>query len=535
MRTKNSIRNIIVSCLSYGIIFIGSFVSRKVFASILGLEIVGIDGAFTNVVSALAIVEMGLGVGIVYKLYSPIAQEDWDQVSCILCFLRRCYLIISCVVLSLGLLTAYFVVQPIKEDFSKIWLIRIFILYVLDVIASYLFAHKRSMFIADQKNYVNNLIHIIVQVFMFTFQIAVLKFFASFELFLICKIVCRVVENLLISYRFDRNYKFLDLKSKVSLPDIEKKDLFKNIKAMLFHKISAFGTSGVSSLIIVYGASLKENGVYNNYMLIVMAVTTITNEVFNGILASFGNLLSTSESREKVYRSFNVLYFVNFLIYSFIISCFVCLITPFIELWTGKGSAFDLWTTLAITGYLYNYGMRQSIGMAKIGAGIYDPDKYLSIVGALITLVSSFLLVGSLGVAGVMLGNIIGLLSIPQWIQPYLVYRTVFHKEVKSYHVKFGYYTLLTAVYTYLSYSLCNSWGVLQGLKWQLGQFLEHFRIPLESSMLISQICVNLLVCLVIPNLINVVLFYRTKEFKELLSVAKSLLLKHKKSSAGRE
>ena len=53
---------------------------------------------------------------------------------------------------------------------------------------------------------------------------------------------------------------------------------------------SAFGATGLSSLIIVQGVGLKETGIYNNYMLIVTAVMTITNEIFNSIVASFGNL-----------------------------------------------------------------------------------------------------------------------------------------------------------------------------------------------------------------------------------------------------
>ena len=98
MRTKNSIRNILVSFLSYLIILVGSFVTRKIFANILGLKMVGIEGMFLNVVSALSIVELGLGLGIVYKLYKPIAQKDWEQVSVILCFLRRAYCIISLII-----------------------------------------------------------------------------------------------------------------------------------------------------------------------------------------------------------------------------------------------------------------------------------------------------------------------------------------------------------------------------------------------------------------------------------------------------
>ncbi len=530
MRTKNSIKNIIVSCVSYGIIMVGSFITRKMFAQVLGLELVGIEGAFLNVVSALAIVEMGLGVGIVYKLYKPIAQKDWNQVSVILCFLRKSYIIISSLVITCGLIASYFVVQPIKEDFPKIWLSEIFVLYVLDVAASYLFSHKRSMFIADQKNYVNNLIHICGQVLMFGSQIAVLQLFGSFEGYLICKIFFRLLENILISYRFDKNYSFINLKNKDSLPEIEKRDLFKNIKAMLFHKVAGFGSTSASSLIIVYGVGLKENGVYYNYTLIVMAITTITNEIFNGILASFGNLLNTAKSRTKIYDNFNALYFLNFLLYSFIISAFICVITPFIELWTGSGSAFNMWTTVFIAGYLYIYGIRQSISMAKIGAGIYDPDKYPAMLGAAVTILSSFLLVKPLGISGVMLGNIIGLFSASHWTQPYLVYNMVFRKEVKSYHYKFVLYMVMTAGYAYLSYISCNRIMIIENFKTYLVKYLIDFSINERSAEYISQIFVNFIICLVIPNVLNILFFCRTSEFKQLFSKAKSLIGKSKMS-----
>lgn len=527
MRTENSIRNIIVSCISYGILFVGSFVTRKIFAKALGLEYVGIDGAFTSIISALAIVEMGLGVGIVYKLYKPIACKDWAQVSSILCFLRKSYVIISLTVLGLGAAIAYFVVQPIKEDFSKTWLIQIFILYVLDVVASYLFSHKRSMFIADQKNYVNNLIHIFAQVLMFISQIAVLKVFCSFEAYMICRIASRLVENIWISYRFDKNYGFIDLKKKSDLPDIEKKDLFRNIKAMLLHKISAFGATGLSSLIIVYGVGLKETGVYNNYMLIVTAVMTITNEIFNSIVASFGNLLNTSAAKERVYNNFNALYFFNFLIYSFGISAFVCVITPFIELWTGVGTAFDITTVLFIAAYLYIYGIRQSLTMAKVSAGIYDPDKYISLVGSLITLVCSYLLVKPMGVSGVMLGNIIGIFLIPYVVQPYLVYSMVFHKSSKPYHYKFAFYTFLTAIYLGISYFICNNLAFIQNFKEGLSGFLIGFHVDSQSAVLIACVSINFIVCLIIPNALNILIFFRSKEFKKLASSAKSVLVRH--------
>ena len=40
------------------------------------------------------------------------------------------------------------------------------------------------------------------------------------------------------------------------------------------------------------------------------------------------------------------------------------------------------------------------------------------------------------------------------------------------------------------------------------------------------KVAVNAAVCIIIPNVINVVVFYRTDEFKYLVSIAKSFLTK---------
>ncbi|MBQ3092662.1 MAG: hypothetical protein IJC57_00110 [Clostridia bacterium] len=525
MRTKNSIRNILVSFLSYFIILIGSFITRKIFVNVLGLKIIGIEGMFLNVVSALSIIELGLGTGIVYKLYKPIANSDWEQVSIILCFLRKAYYIISASILIIGIGISYFVISPISDDFSKIWLAKIFILYILDIIFSYLYAHKRSMFIADQKNYVNNLIHILVQIIMFTSQIFILKFSGSFELYLIIKILCRIFENTIISLRFDKRYTLIDLKIKKNMPELEKKDLFRNIRAMLVHKISAYGATSASSLIIAYGVNLRTNGIYYNYMLIVNAITTVTSEFFNSITASFGNLLNSSENKVKIYENFNVLYFLNFLIYSFGTSAFVCIITPFMNIWTGPETGFNIFITISIAGYLYIYGIRQSIGMVKTGAGIYDPDKYTSLMGAFVSILTSFVLVDTLGIAGVMIGNVVGILSASYWTQPYLVYRNIFKKEVKYYHYRFVLYTVLTSLYIYLCYIVIRL-NYIKNIQVNFSDFLNSFNLSGESSYLISQIFVNFIVCLIIPNILNLIIFCKSKELSKILDIFKNILIK---------
>lgn len=523
MRTKNSMINITVSCISYAIIMIGSFVTRNLFASILGLEFVGIEGTFTNAISMLSIVELGLGVGIVYKLYKPLVEENWEQISAILCYLKRCYIVISMAMLSIGIVSSYFIINLIKEDFSRFWLLKIFMLYVADVMVSYIFSHKRSLFIADQKNYVNNLIHIGAQIMMFVLQIIVLKVFHSFECYLIVKIICRAIENITISIHFNLKYKFVNLKTKKLMPDIEKRDLFKSMKALLCHKISSVSTLTVSNLIVAWFVSLRKNGIYHNYTLIVGALLAVTSEVFHGITASFGNLLNTT-NKEKVYKNFNTIYFLNFIIYSFVISSFFCLATPFMNIWIGENSVFNMTITAAISVYLYIYGIRQSITMAKTSAGIYDPDKYITIFGALLTMVLSLILVHPFGIIGVMLGNVIGILSVSYWVQPYLVYSEVFHKSVKSYHAKFAMYSFLTFTYAGVSFGICNAILNSTDIVLNIAKYISKIGFNGSDSYFIAQIVVNFLVCIIVPNVINIIIFYKTDEFQKLKSVAKSLL-----------
>lgn len=99
------------------------------------------------------------------------------------------------------------------------------------------------------------------------------------------------------------------------IPD-EKTDLFSNIKALLMHRIASFSLQSTSSVIIMYFQNSVAAGIYGNYTLITNALINLSNQIYNGILASFGNLITT-ESKEKTLRNFNALYLLNYLIFSF--------------------------------------------------------------------------------------------------------------------------------------------------------------------------------------------------------------------------
>lgn len=502
MRTKKSLINILVSCMAYLLTMVGSFVTRGVFSRVLGLDTVGIDGVFLNMASMLGIVEMGLGVSIVYKLYRPIADGDMEAVAVILKFLRKAYRVIVLVVMIIGAVLSLFAGFLVNEgEYSKPWLSAIFLLYVLDVLSSYLFAYKRAMFIADQRNYVNNLCRMACQTIAYGMEIVVLLQFGSFVGYLLVKIAFRVMECLAISRFYDKNYRSIQLDTQKEMDPTERRDLFTNLRALLLHKVASFTLYSSANIITVFFQGLTVGGIYSNYMMIVTGLTSLSNEVFNGIIASFGNLMNSTEDSERVYDNYQALYFINYLIYSFFTASFICVLEPFTKVWIGENATFPIATTVLISVYLYMTGMRQSVLMVKSSAGIYRPDRYFAVLEAVLNIGLAMILVNFIGVFGIVLGNILSLFLVPFWTQPCIVYHTVFRRSAKSYYFKYIFYAVMTAAISGLTYWACTF-------------------IPAGPL----QLVLTLAVCLILPNGINLLCFARTKEFRMLFQMAREML-----------
>ena len=500
MRTKNSIINIAVSCSSYIFLMANAFITRYFVVRHLGDIVVGIDGVFLNIISMLAIAELGIGIGIVYKLYKPIADGDNRKIAVLLNFYKKAYTVIGVVVFTAGTITAGFVWLFIKgSDYSRITLSFFFMFYVFDVLCSYIYAHKRAMFTADQKNYINNISHTAAQAASCVLQVATLLLFKSFVVFLIIKVTLRLLENVAIALVYNKKYKHIDLKAKEKLPKEESNDLFGNIKALFLHRVAGFSINSTSSMILSNGANVILAGFYTNYLMITAGVTNLTNQLFNGITASFGNLLTT-ESKQKSFENFKMIFFMNYAIYSFLSVFLLVCLDPFISMWIKPQSVFPIETTLLIILYFYMTGMRQSIVMARTSAGIYRPDRYLAVMEAVINIVVAVVLVKPLGINGILIANIISNIAIPFWTQPRIVYNMILEKSIWIHYRRYFLYITIFSLSAALTYFVCRS-------------------LPIDNIFLkerynyLLRLAVNASAAIIIPNIINIILFRKTPEF----------------------
>ena len=108
MRTKSSIRNLTAAFLGQLLGIAISFISRKIFIGVLDEEYLGINGLFTNILSMLSIMELGVGPAIVFCLYKPLAEDNQAQILALMKLFRRLYCLIGCGILAAGIGISFF-------------------------------------------------------------------------------------------------------------------------------------------------------------------------------------------------------------------------------------------------------------------------------------------------------------------------------------------------------------------------------------------------------------------------------------------
>ena len=375
MRIKNSMRNMITSISSNIVTIIIGLLAQAIFIKIMGIEYLGLNGLFTNIISMLGIVELGIGSAIIYNLYKPIAINDVETIKSLMNFYKKSYNIIGIVVLTIGLIIIPFLPLIIEDVTVKINVPLIYILFLLDIVFSYFLSYKRSILYASQKNYLINLIHIGYTILLNIGQLLMLFFTKNYYLYLIVKIIVRIIENLIITYIVNKEYSYLKEDAKKLDPTIEK-DIIKKVKALFFHKIGGFVVLGTDNIIISKFLGLVSVGLYSNYYMIINAVQTLFSQALVALTPSVGNLL-VKENKNKTFEVFKKIRFMNFWIATFTSVCILNMMQQFITIWIGEEYLLDDIVLIILVFNLFQKLMRSTYQTFKEAAGIYYEDRFV--------------------------------------------------------------------------------------------------------------------------------------------------------------
>lgn len=506
MRTKNSIKNISIGIFTQVIMTILGFISRKVFLHNLGITYLGVNGLLTNVLSMLGLLEAGIGSSIVYSLYKPLAEKDEYKITALMQLYKKAYKVLAVVVLIISVALYPILIEMMSKDETIANMSIVYMVFVAKNVLSYLYSYKWCIINADQKNYIIAKRNLIFNIVTTITKIIVLSLTKSYVLFLLIDVLIMIIQNISNGKVVDKLYPYINSKSKCSIDEKTNKDIVKNVKALFLHNIGTFCVFGTDNILISYFINVATVGIYSTYTMIIDQLTGLISPMLNGIGNSVGNLLAT-EGNEKNYEVFKVSYLINFWIYSLAVIFLYNLLNPFIIWWIGEQYLIDSLTFIVILVNCYISGMRGSIHIFKSKAGIFSQDKYVPLIESVVNLGTSIILVKYLGLAGIFLGTTISTICIVFWNVPRLVYKHVFKKSVIEYFKTYIFYIIITIIVGYITTLVCTS--------------------LVEGERFISLVLRGV-VCILIPNLIYITIFYKTKEFQYILGIIKPMFYRAK-------
>lgn len=502
MRSLNSIKNILTSVGIMLVVSILGFITRKLFLDSLGEEYLGLNGLLINVIGMLSLVESGVGVSIVYNLYKPLAEGDTRATLALVQLYRRIYHYIALGILFLSIAIFPFLKYLIHGDTNIAYVNIVYFIFVGNTLIGYLMADKISLVNSDQKQYKLAGYNLAYQVSMYGIKIIILKYYPNYIFFLSIEFVCNVLYNLVIRSTVRKLYPFIKTKDKVSVPANIKKSIVRNVKALFLTTIGGYMVHSTDNILISSFIGLGIVGLYSNYTLIINQVKSLATPLMTGVKDSVGNLV-TSESSEKQYQVFKMLFLINFVVVSFISIMLYCLLNPFIAWWLGERYLFETWIVAIMCANLYVDMIRSSALTFKMVSGIFVQDRYVAFITGLVNLIMSLLLVKLIGLAGILLGTTIAFLTTNSWNWPRLIYKYNFKKSPCRYYAKYIEYVLLTIFMAFF----CD---------W-INNLLYS-----DNNTILSLTCRGL-IDTVIVCFVYWIVFHRSKEYKYAFTILKTI------------
>lgn len=504
MRIKNSVINVAISMISQLITVLLGFITQKVFIQMLGTEILGINGLFTNIISMLAIAELGIGTAVIYNLYKPLADNNEEEINKWMKFYKKCYKRIAITISVLGMLLMPFISFFVGEININYNVYILYLLFLIDTVVSYLWTYKRSILYADQKNYVISIIHVIYLVLLNILQIVILILTNNYALYLIVKIIMRVVENLLINIATIKRYPYVKDKCVIELENKKQKKFYTELKGLVLHKISWIIIGGTDNIIIAKFVGIDWVGIYSNYLMITNTIEQFVAQMFSAITGSVGNLL-TSETAEKSYKIYKRMSLMQFIIYSTAAVGIYCVSKVFIQIWLqNENFILSEVVTLFISLSFFYCGMRRNICVFKDAAGIFFEDRKMAIIAAIFNIIASIILARYFGIIGVMIGTILCYLFLHIFSYPKYIYARIFKRNKKEYILELFKYSIILFIQIVITSLAIKS-------TYNPNLFIEFIK--------------NAILTIIITNVITILVFRKTEEycywrdfFKELIN-----------------
>lgn len=493
-RTNNTIRNIKWGMLNKFIVLLLPFIIRTVLIKYIGAEYAGLSSLFNSILQVLNIAELGIGVAITFSLYKPLVNKDTKTVRAIMNLYKKIYRIIGSIVLVGGLLLVPFLKIFIKSDLpSDINIYILFAIYLSNTVLSYmLYAYRIVILEANQRNDILSKVNIVLYLLQFFYQMYMIIIVKNYYLYIISMPIITILNNILCSFYAKKLYPYYYCEGE--LCQEEKSHIRKRVYGLVIQRVCGVTRNSLDSIFISMFLGLNLVAIYNNYYMILLAITGILSVFINSMNSSIGNSVAT-ESVEKNHNDLNKFNFIYMWIAGWCTICLLCMYQPFMDLWLGKNFLLGFSSVILFALYFYGLKMGDILSIYVLGAGLWWEGKYRALFEAILNIVLNIVLGKIFGINGIIVGTLISLILVNFGYGSYIVFKYYFkNQSLPQYFFKH-----------FLYFSVCVIVGTLTYLLTIFVNFDNKF----------INIAIISLICLIIPNMLFYLIYKKYYLFNE--------------------
>ncbi len=529
-RSEKTVVNMTVSITTNIITQALNFIVRTVFIYMLNKTYLGIDTLFGNILTILSLADLGIGVAMAHTYYKPLAEKNEEKIAVLTQFYSKIYYAIGLVVFFAGMCIMPFLPKIIK-DIDKVEalglnLYFIYFWYVLRSAITYACAaHKQTLIIADQKQYVIKGIYMWFSVATTVVQIAFLVIFRgqwfSYYVYLITNILFQLVRNLYAARKCDKMYPYIKIKSKAKMlrEDIHK--LITDVCSLFVYRVCIVVMSAINPIIISIHRGVDKIGDYSNYNYLIGAVQAILSQIFETITASVGNLVaqitgignnSDESNDDRAYKTFNALYFAGFYLFGMCSVVLWAMLDPFVRFWLGDTDIVFISPAFifVLIANFYVMGVQMSTTSFRNAYGLFKQGWFRPVVMAILNVVLAWWWVQDFGEVGVFAGALVSRLLTMSWFDPYVVHKYGFKHKFTPFIIKYIWNIALL-----ISLGWFTEWVL---------DFLPAYNLP--------WLFLRGILAVIISNSILLISYFRSEEMKFIMVRAKMLFGKFLKKKS---
>lgn len=503
-RCENTKRNIIIGEVDKISGVLLPFFVRTMIIHFIGAEYLGLTGLFYSILQMLNLTEMGFGTAIVYSMYQPIAKNDTGAINALLTFYAKVYRIVGLAVTVVGLALIPFLPWLISGSVPEdIHISYLYLIYLFNAcITFFVYPERKALLIAHQREDLGGRIHILTQLGMYLAQGAVVFFTRDYYLYALMMPVSSLVYSVLCGRKAKKQYPMYTGGGRLDAEQYRK--IKKQVAGLTIRKVAMLSRNAFDSIFVSAFLGLTATAVYANYYYIMDSVVMILAVVKTSMAGGVGNSIAL-DSLDKNLHDMHRINFWFMWIGGWCSICLLCLYQPFMRLWVGEEMTLSMEIAVMFAIYFYVLKMSDIRTLYSESAGIWWQARYISVGEAAANLILNWLLVRMLGLLGIILATLISYFVFNVVGGAVILFRYYFVEggfaDYMLSHLKYGAATMVAAWATYGATARILADGVL-------GLILKA------------------MVCVILPNLIYYLIYFKTKDFKDSRSFLEAVLRK---------